>query len=479
MKNFYIISPKVDGQSVSGYIEEMFDKHIVMMGWPEDEPYGRMFKDMSIGDYVVVGRGANWQKEVFFAGEIISDSYNHDGVQCRKLCNFVDLRGVKNLFSIENSGGESKNPHKAISKLKPESLPADKKVYEFIKSKIEMNKYNFILVQILKNNYNLILTGAPGTGKTYLAHEIAAIMLQKNTWAEVENDTNLASHVGFVQFHPSYDYTDFVEGLRPTIQGNTPFELLPGIFKTFCEEALKKGYKNDGNGKYETSEGELVAVDNAKPYIFIIDEINRGEMSKIFGELFFSIDPGYRGKKGKVQTQYANMEKNGNEFDKALSNDKTGQFFVPKNVYIIGTMNDIDRSVESMDFAMRRRFAFKEVKADSRVEMINESNALKSYFEDICTRMHNLNLCILTIQGLSSAYQIGASYYLKLKNYLEDDKLTDSSWENLWENHIYGLLFEYLRGMPDIDKQLLTLQKAYNMDEKYEEQDGVVKKSNH
>ena len=105
-----------------------------------------------------------------------------------------------------------------------------------------------------------------------------------------------------------------------------------------------------------------------------------------------------------------------------------------------------------------------------------QPKAVFRYFEEICARMYNLNLCILTIQGLSSAYQIGASYFLKLKNYLEDDKLTDNSWENLWENHIHGLLFEYLRGVPDIDKQLRTLQKAYNLVEKYEEKDGVVKK---
>lgn len=307
----------------------------------------------------------------------------------------------------------------------------------------------------LEKSHNIILNGAPGTGKTYLAHEIAAVMLGKNTWKEVELDPNLLSHVGFVQFHPSYDYTDFVEGLRPTTQRNQPFELLPGIFKTFCEEALKKGYKNDGKGKYETSdEGELVAVDNAKPYIFIIDEINRGEMSKIFGELFFSIDPGYRGKKGKVLTQYANMEKNWNEFDKALNHNKKGQFFVPENVYIIGTMNDIDRSVESMDFAMRRRFKFIEILASKQDSMLRTTFGNDA--DAVIRRMNNLNLAIQETEGLGSEYHIGPSYFLKLER---PNGVCDFS--RLWNDYLEGIIFEYLRGREDTNEALDRIKKVY------------------
>lgn len=105
-------------------------------------------------------------------------------------------------------------------------------------------------------------------------------------------------------------------------------------------------------------------MSKSSKYVFIIDEINRGELSKIFGELFYAIDPGYRGEKGKVKTQYQNLIDNDDVF--------VDGFFVPENVYILATMNDIDRSVESMDFALRRRFAWKEIKPEDRIDMLSE-----------------------------------------------------------------------------------------------------------
>ena len=231
------------------------------------------------------------------------------------------------------------------------------------------------------------------------------------------------NEIGFVQFHPSYDYSDFVEGLRPMQDdnGNVGFERKDGVFKRFCATAL-----NNLN----------------KPFVFIIDEINRGEISKIFGELFFSIDPGYRGKAGIVQTQYQNIIEDGDTFKKG--------FFVPENVYIIGTMNDIDRSVESMDFAMRRRFAWKEVTAEDSMQMLDglpNADILKK-------RMRNLNAQILKVEGLGKAYQIGAAYFKKYELY--------NSFDDLWNYHLEGLLREYLRGMSDVETKIAELKKAYD-----------------
>lgn len=377
---------------------------------------------------------------------------------------------------------------------------------------------------LLKTNKNLILTGAPGTGKTYMAKEIAKAM---------------GAEVGFVQFHPSYDYTDFVEGLRPKNDenGNVGFERKDGVFKEFCKQSLHKYrpvedeeleeattfdeafdafirdlrqtkkelefdrvrspsfkvsvgddsmlridgtpikkdlvrsfYEHTNSNNWYSKHCELILDYLRKHYyldevlyqsrlnpvflqrrVFIIDEINRGEISKIFGELFFSIDPGYRGEKGKVNTQYQNMVPEGDVF-------KDG-FYVPENVYIIGTMNDIDRSVESMDFAMRRRFAWQEVTAEeSYTNMIEHDPDFGLVKDEIKARMFNLNKAIVETEGLDEAYQIGAAYFRKYLDY--QDKT--NPFDCLWENHLKGLLFEYLRGNRRAKELLEKLHDAYN-----------------
>lgn len=295
--------------------------------------------------------------------------------------------------------------------------------------KEQKNMINYIerKRELIEKNYNLILTGAPGTGKTHLAKAIAEAM---------------GAEYDFVQFHPSYDYTDFVEGLRPTPpdnNGNIGFERKDGVFKSFCKKALNSKTSN-------------------KKFVFIIDEINRGEISKIFGELFFSIDPGYRGKNGMVKTQYQNLIID-------ITDPFYNGFYIPDNVYLIGTMNDIDRSVESMDFAMRRRFAWVEVKANENTRMLDELQEMK---DEVTVVMKRLNAAIWDeesntgIEGLNAAYHIGGSYFSKLKLYLNEDNTNkDSAYNRLWENHIKGVLFEYLRGTVNAKDNLKKLELIY------------------
>ncbi len=402
------------------------------------------------------------------------------------------------------------------------------------------NKYQEYIDMLLQV-HNLVLTGAPGTGKTYMVQAIAEEM---------------GAITKFVQFHPSYDYTDFVEGLRPIEKsdGQMRFERKDGVFKEFCREAIKnltdskKSVESltkemswqekldrfvedaiEEESKFKTVNGsefvisemkshtivihnehnekttqvavnadeilELLTNDvplkivrdirnyfkrkfgtqpdsyafaitkavramkkkmpiveankiDRKPFVFIIDEINRGEVSKIFGELFYAIDPGYRGKKEQlVQTQYQNLVPETDVFARG--------FYVPENVYILATMNDIDRSVESMDFAMRRRFTWKEVTPADTEEMLDTLPCA----DEAKATMQRLNKAIADADGLSAAYMIGPSYFLKLK-----DNGTD--FDKLWKMNIEPLLKEYLRGFRKTAEILEKFSKSYfNMNE--------------
>ena len=436
------------------------------------------------------------------------------------------------LIPQSNQGGPYRQNHeifKLFSKTYPEleSSMLGSILFEYSKDIIdsdnkqgekEMSEQNSIhhpLSNILLQSKNLILRGAPGTGKTYLAKEIAKELTDGNE-----------DQIEFVQFHPSYDYTDFVEGLRPILvnDGQINFGLQDGIFKKFCQkakEAQKTGgqdnfeeawdlyleyvngrdekeyltefsyltvnSRNNFNINYETkaqgtcltksyvyelykdekylkqpyyrNQGKKVLetlkkrfglkdyispteIDTDKKFVFIIDEINRGEISKIFGDLFFSIDPGYRGESGSVSTQYANLHE---------TDDK---FYIPENVYIIGTMNDIDRSVDTFDFAMRRRFRFVEVTAESQLYILD--NELDGHEEEAKKRLRNLNAAIENVQELNSHYHIGPSYFLKLQD-------VDFDYELLWSDYLKPLLEDYLRGSYEETETLDTLKKAFDL----------------
>ena len=295
------------------------------------------------------------------------------------------------------------------------------------------------LIKMLESNHNIILTGAPGTGKTYSAQQIAEFFAGKD-------------HVKKIQFHPSYDYTDLVEGMRPC--GNNSFSRVDGSFKRFCKCAILGLPTNVSDKDLKAKEKETAEPSN-DPYVFIIDEINRGEVSKIFGEVFFCIEESHRGKDEAMDTQYQNLVPEGDLFYEG--------FYVPDNVYLIGTMNDIDRSVESMDFAFRRRFAFIEIEASSNMldsMDIDESKVI----ENLKNQMDALNKKIIEPQyGLSTAYQIGGAYFLKFEKYFSSFNDEKSAYKALWENHLKGTLFEYFRVLPQEDrkKYMTDMERAF------------------
>lgn len=424
------------------------------------------------------------------------------------------------------------------------------------KEEKEKDEYRNPYSDMLIESKNIIFRGAPGTGKSYLARSIAADIISNGYFDDyTQLSDEQRKQVEFVQFHPSYDYSDFVEGLRPQIHedGTMGFALQDGVFKKFIQRA-RKNYEDSLKSK-ETIEKEISAQDamenffssvelgvdsfetingskffitgvdekhinifipgNAtinklclnidevrmmlesgqkfekikditsffgkqfasqaysydfaiykaiketqnktsrkmaeqetlKKYIFIIDEINRGEISKIFGELFFAIDPGYRGRAGEVSTQYANLHTNPEE-----------KFYIPDNVYIIGTMNDIDRSVDSFDFAMRRRFRFIELKAEACLEMLSEleNEALE---EEAIQRLTALNQEIVNVEELNENYQIGPAYFLKLKHL---------TFDQLWTDYLRPLLQDYIQGMYDERAIMKRFEQAYG----YQKKDG-------
>lgn len=410
-------------------------------------------------------------------------------------------------------------------------------------------------IYLLLAKKNLILTGAPGTGKTYIAKQVAASIVSDGgkEWKDLDDEQR--AQVGFVQFHPSFDYTDFVEGLRPDKDGN--FSRQDGIFKEFCKKALKNltdsqkpltqisserrfedlyqqflsdiedkpieeiplrtggkmkilrisesnnlklGTVGESDELYTVSfnrlrklaevypdKASLEAIKNIskdiraaingchtsayyaalhyiyenytattvpvtapvekKNYVFIIDEINRGELSKIFGELFYSIEPDYRGVEGRVKTQYINMVEDDDEF-------KDG-FYIPENVFIIGTMNDVDRGVEAMDFAIRRRFAWREVTAEESAKNMGITGTALA-------KMNAINAIIQ--QKLGAAYCIGGAYFRKLDG---------GDFSALWNNHLCGIVTEYFRGEPEAEERIKEIKTAYDLAEEKKEENAT------
>ena len=246
------------------------------------------------------------------------------------------------------------------------------------------------IVGLLRTKKNIIMQGAPGVGKTYAAKRLAYSMMGVKD----------ASRVMLIQFHQSYSYEDFIEGYRPS---GTGFEVVKGAFYSFCKKA---------------------ADDEENAHFFIIDEINRGNLSKIFGELFMLIESDKRGPKNKLQLLYSRE-----------------LFYVPRNVHIIGMMNTADRSLAMLDYALRRRFAFVELRPAF------DSDGFRDYragldnpkFEALVREVESLNRAITEDESLGEGFCIGHSYFCNM----EADSCTDAALASIVDYELIPMLKEY------------------------------------
>ncbi|MCV3507834.1 AAA family ATPase [Campylobacter sp. CNRCH_2016_3089] len=282
--------------------------------------------------------------------------------------------------------------------------------------------------KLLKTHKNIIFHGIPGTGKTYT--------IVNNVKNIIKNENQML----ITQFHPSFSYEDFIEGIKPAgiENGQLKLELKNGIFREFCDKA-----KEEEKGFLEKLEkGNFNEALSDHGYFFIADEINRAELSRVFGELLYALE--YRGEKGKIKTQYASMR-----------DDE--DFYVPENIFLLGTMNDLDKSIDSFDLALRRRFIWQEMECD--YDVIRDeiyANNIEEYAQ-ACKKLNDK-----ISKDIGEKYQLGHSYFLKIE--FKNDEIKDSDMKKLFSNRFEALLKEYLRSEyneKEIQTHLDDLKKLF------------------
>jgi len=298
---------------------------------------------------------------------------------------------------------------------------------------------------------NAILYGPPGTGKTYAIKNSLDFICQGDR-----------SRYEFVQFHPSFTYEDFIEGIKPkgvSKDGNIKFELVNGIFKEFCIKA-----KNDP----------------AQDYYFVVDEINRANLSAVFGEALLCLEKDYRHDPSNsdstlVKTQYSTLiaeiikeDSSKKNLAYVLHDNGDVEFGVPKNLFFIGMMNDVDKSIDAFDLALRRRFKW--IRKDCDYDVIDQntnhqSGSQFSNIDDYITNCKNLNHYISNDLGLGKSYEFGHSFFMKISAITNRKEISSTNMETLFNLHLRPTLKEYLRAIfseSELDSKLNEALDKFN-----------------
>lgn len=358
-----------------------------------------------------------WTCAEMYSKDSIFDVRTSDSVQ--KLSDEVSLM-IENVVDNTKERKRLKNLRSYINKYKEflvyceclKDAAKGTQSYSFAKDvdKPFINEDKFLkIVSILGRKKNVILEGAPGVGKTFLARKVAYQLI-----GEVKDE-----NIEMVQFHQSYSYEDFIQGIRPSVNGS--FEIRNGIFYNFCQKARCSD----------------------EPFIFIIDEINRGNLSKIFGELMMLIEADKRSKKYAIKLTY--------------SEEKDDRFYVPSNVYIIGCMNTADRSLAIVDYALRRRFAFCQIQPEfnEQFQEFLSAKVGKENVEKIVRRIKQVNAMIQTTPSLGKGLEIGHSYFCQTEK-IED---FETWWADLCTYELYPYVQEICFDNDDLCSELCNILK--------------------
>ncbi len=434
---------------------EAYEKGIICIGWDElgdlskyeskeaisskllelrSEPGGvpsndalccfQFVHDMNVGDLVVAKIG----RKAILGGGVVASEYIYD--QQRK--EYQSIRKVKWITNVETEFPGTGVAIKTLTEISSyptfketvesyiegthpvEQVPIESYDIESALRDLLVSREDFEeMLESLHSKKNLILQGPPGTGKSFVAKRLAYALLGYKDDSRIES----------IQFHQSFSYEDFIQGFRPKKDGSG-FTLKDGVFYRFCQKAL---------------------IDPDRHYVFIIDEINRGNLSKIFGEVMLLIETDKRGPEWAVSLTY--------------SDESASKFHIPANVHILGMMNTADRSLAIVDYALRRRFAFKDVlpgfDSDKFKPLLESKGVESQVISAIQTKMAVLNKEIESSVDLGRGFTIGHSFFVPFQN------VNDSNawYERVINNEIVPLLREYWfdKKQSEVDQHVQSL----------------------